>query len=314
MFGADSALARGRARAELAERLPLVSVVIPTHNRHASLCRTIEALRQQVTDVAWELVVVDDGSSPAIDGDMVRGLEPARIVRTEELGPAAARNAGISAARGDFVLFTDDDTEPAPGWIEAAAAFLAAHPDAVGVEGPVESPPFDPLYAFSLENDQPGAYWTCNIAFRKPTLVRLGGFYEGFPFPHCEDRDLGFRALAVGPIGFTGDMRIVHHPRSMTLSQLRRRARMSVSEIALFKRHREQFGRYGRLPAALIPLLSIPAYFRMVFAAARPGGPSRFARALALWGVHAWAVTRSSLAAGLRQPGRRSADGTAVVG
>lgn len=102
---------------------PRVSVVVPTHDRLESLRRTVKALQHQVTAVVWELVVVDDGSDPALNGDLLPRLDLTRIVRTEGGGPAAARNAGIAAARGDVVLFTDDDTEPAPGWIEAAAAF-----------------------------------------------------------------------------------------------------------------------------------------------------------------------------------------------
>ena len=184
---------------------------------------------------------------------------------------------------------------------------------AVGVEGPVESPPFDPLYAYSLENNRPGAYWTCNIAFRKETLMRLGGFYEGFPFPHCEDRDLAFRALTLGPIGFSADMRIVHHPRLMTFARFKRRAHMTTSEIVLFNRHRARFGRYSRLPGAIVPLLGIPANWRMLAAAAAPRGPRRIARALSLGLLHTSVVGSRSLAELRRRPAPTSAHELALT-
>lgn len=262
-------------------RSPIATVVIPTRDRLASLTRTLDALRRQQTDHPWELVVVDDGSRTPLTDDVLAGLPAARLLRREGVGPARARNAGIASARGRIVLFTDDDTEPAPGWVEAAVAFLADHPDHAGVEGRVDSPAFDPLHAYSLSNDAPGAYWTCNIAYHKDVLERLGGFDEGFAFPHCEDLDLAFRALRDAPIGYAGDMAIVHHPRALSFTDLIRRGRFAVSEIRLFDRHRERYGRVRRLPARLFPLAQSVAYWRYVLAAAGRA-PARIARAVAL--------------------------------
>lgn len=261
---------------------PEVSVVIPTRDRHASLRRTLAALSRQVTERAWELVVVDDGSTPAVSAEDLSGVDHARVVPGPGRGRAAgARNAGIAAARAPVVLFTDDDTEPEPGWLETAAAFLDLHPDHVGVEGPVASPPFDPLYGYSIEVDRPGAYVTCNLAFRAQVLQRLGGFDEAaFPI-HCEDVDLAFRALRLGPIGFERGMRVVHHPRALTLGQLMARGRMTVTEIELFTRHRERFGRGARLPARLFPVVSALRFAVDLAPRARLGSPRRLARYLA---------------------------------
>jgi len=193
-----------KAFAAMSENATLgASVVIPTRDRPADLARVLASLAAQRTDRPFEVIVVDDGSEPPIDPALLDGLERARIVRGLGRGPAIARNAGIAAAVSDTVLLTDDDTELAPEWVEAASAFLEANPESVGVEGPVSSPAWDPLYEHSLENDQPGAYWTCNIAYRRATLTTLGGFLEDFPTPHCEDLDLAYRALALGPIGFS---------------------------------------------------------------------------------------------------------------
>jgi hypothetical protein len=101
--------------------------------------------------------VVDDGTEPPIDSSRLAPLADGRVGHGHGSGPAAARNAGTLAARGAYVLITDDDTEAAPTWVDAACEFLERHPDHVGVEGPVGSPPFDPLYEHSLENDARGA-------------------------------------------------------------------------------------------------------------------------------------------------------------
>jgi GT2 family glycosyltransferase len=279
--------------------------VLPTRDRHESLRRTLAALTRQETARAWELVVVDDGSEPPVDESLLAGIPGARIVRSGGVGPARARNAGLAAARGEQVLFTDDDTEPAAGWVDAALAFLEQAPDHVGVQGPVESPPFDPLFAVSLEADAPGQYWTCNIAFRRAVLEALGGFYDGFPFAHCEDLDLGYRALAHGPIGWAPGMRIVHHPRTQTLAQLARRGRLTVSEVTLFERHRDRFGRLRRLPARLFPLFSSAGFLRVMAREARRAPITRAPRALALTVGYELNVLAGILKPARRPPGPR---------
>jgi GT2 family glycosyltransferase len=258
---------------------PEVSVVIPTRNRHASLRRTLTALAAQQTARSFEIVVVDDGSEPPVGPAELFAAPAARVVAGPRRGRAAgARNAGIAAARGELVLFTDDDTEPEPGWLESAAGFLAAHPDHVGVEGPVASPPFDPLYAYSIEADAPGSYVTCNLAFRADVLAELGGFdEEAFDF-HCEDLDLAFRAMRRGPIGFEPGMRILHHPRAMTLRELVARGRMTGNEIELFARHRDRFGRAAKLPPRLFPLVSAVHVALRLAPRAQLRSPRRIAR------------------------------------
>jgi GT2 family glycosyltransferase len=232
------------------------TVVLPTRDRPADLARVMRTLASQRPGTGFEVVVVDDGSEPPVARESFDAALDVRVVRRAGGGPAAARNAGAAAARGGYLLFTDDDTELAPTWVEAACDFLDAHDTHVGVEGPVSSPPFDPLYEHSLENDRPGAFWTCNIAYRRSVFEQLGGFLENFPDPHCEDLDLAYRAEALGPIGFAPSMSIVHHPRQLPLSRWIGRARLTGSEAVLFARHRERFGRSARLPARLFPVAS----------------------------------------------------------
>jgi GT2 family glycosyltransferase len=232
------------------------TVVVPTRDRVESLHRTLRALAAQRTGREWELVVVDDGSSPPVPGDLAGAPAGWRLVRGTGEGPARARNRGWAEARGRVVLFTDDDVEPADSWLESACAYLHANPDAAGVEGPTESPPYDRLRAMSVESHAPGGFLTANLGFRRDVLDKLDGFYEGFPFPHCEDYDLAFRAEALGPIGFAPGMRVLHHPRAMAPAELARRGRLGASEIVLFRRHRERYGRARRLPAVAFPFVN----------------------------------------------------------
>jgi GT2 family glycosyltransferase len=265
---------------------PEVSVVVPTRNRHESLRRMAAAIARQRTDRTFELVVVDDGSVPPVTEADLGGVPEARVVPGPGRRAAGARNAGLAAARGAIVLFTDDDTEPEPEWLDTAAAFLAEHPDHVGVEGVVTSRSWDPLYEMSVSTDAPGTYLTCNIAFRGSILDALGGFdAENFPL-HCEDVDLALRALALGPIGFAPRMRVVHHPRPLSFGQAIRRGRLLVNEIALFRRHRERFGRAAHLPAVLFPLVSAVRYVAGMARTAELRSPRRVARFTAFAGAY----------------------------
>jgi len=265
------------------------TVVVPTRDRPGDLARLLRALAAQETGCDFEVVVVDDGSEPPVSVSDFDGELSLRVVRRGGGGPAAARNAGAAEGRGSYLLFTDDDTEVAPTWVKSACDFLDAHPDHVGVEGPVTSPPFDPLYEHSLENDEPGAYWTCNIAYRRETFRALHGFLETFPDPHCEDLDLAFRADALGPIGFVPSMSVLHHPRPLPLRRWIGRARLTGSEAVLFARHRERYGRSARLPARLFPVASALHNWGTQLRAQAPAlvrSPRRLARFLLVAAVY----------------------------
>ncbi len=227
------------------------AVVIATRDRRDDLVRCIAGLHDQSEQSLVEIVVVDDGSVPPIEPAELQGVFPVRVLNTGGLGPATARNTGAHAVTADVVVFTDDDTLAVPGWVAAALRRLRDHPEEVAVEGPVESPAYDPLYAYSVHTDVPGHHWTCNIAYRRAIFEEIGGFAEGvFPYAHCEDLDLAYRALELGPIGFAEGMSVLHTPRSAGVMDFIRRGRWAASELELARRHPEHVPRSG-LPIVL---------------------------------------------------------------
>jgi hypothetical protein len=134
---------------------------------------------------------------------------------------------------------------------------LREHPEEVAVEGPVTSPAYDALYAYSVQAHGPGHHWTCNIAYRAAILERLGGFADDvYPHPCCEDLDLAYRALEIGPIGFATGMSVIHTPRDMGIKDFVRRGRWSASEVELLRRfpHRVPM---RRLPIPLPPSVGL---------------------------------------------------------
>jgi glycosyltransferase involved in cell wall biosynthesis len=90
--------------------VPLVSVVIPTYNGGALLRAAVDSVLAQDYFAPIEVVVVDDGSTQPVEplpADL--GTRVVRLIRQPNAGTAAARNRGISAARGEYVAFLDHD-------------------------------------------------------------------------------------------------------------------------------------------------------------------------------------------------------------
>lgn len=104
-----------------------VSVIIATYNRAHVVGAAVESVFRQ-THTALEVIVVDDGSTDATAGALSQFGDRIRVLRQENRGVAAARNAGIAASRGDYLLFLDSDDVLAPACIERELARYAADP------------------------------------------------------------------------------------------------------------------------------------------------------------------------------------------
>ena len=108
----------------MTRRMPGVSIVIPTHNRSASLQRLLGALCAQTYPLeSVEVVIVADD---CVDGtvEMLRHYEapfPVVVFEQSDRSAAVARNRGASHAKARLLLFLDDDMEPLPNFIRAHA-------------------------------------------------------------------------------------------------------------------------------------------------------------------------------------------------
>jgi len=125
------AVAASSVRAPPQQRLPRVSVVIPsTLARLEALHRCLRSLLA-LDYPDYEVIVVDNRPGDAPD---IR-LDGATVVREPHPGISAARNRGIAAADGEIIAFTDDDVEVDPGWLRAISLRLRLHPEEAGVTG-----------------------------------------------------------------------------------------------------------------------------------------------------------------------------------
>src|SRR4051812_16228434 len=117
-----------------------ISIVIPTYNRRDLLARTLPTVfDQDFPGGEFEVVVVIDGSTDGT-AEMLRHLNPPcgfQIIEQPNRGQAAAKNVGLRAARGELVLFMDDD-------ILCGRGVVAEHVDAH--EGAAAVVAFGPVY------------------------------------------------------------------------------------------------------------------------------------------------------------------------
>ena len=115
------------------EGRPVLSVIVCTRERPARLRRTLETLAgAHPPEVEWELLVVDNGSGDDT-ARVVRELKgrlPLRTAREQRTGLSHARNRGAGAARGETLIWIDDDVEVPPGWLRAWWHGVRAHPGA----------------------------------------------------------------------------------------------------------------------------------------------------------------------------------------
>ena len=199
---------------------PRFSVVIPTCRRNESLARCLDSLARHAQTFPadeYEVIVSDDGPPGGNAHSLVEGHYPdVRWVQGPRRGPAANRNFGASHARAGWLVFTDDDCLPQPGWLAAFAGRLDAGLGdcrvlegltTCGVEviGPFEQAPV---------NLRGGLLWSCNFAIERTLFERMGGFDVGFPYPHLEDVDLRLRLDdARERYFFVPEACVIHPPR-----------------------------------------------------------------------------------------------------
>lgn len=135
---------------------PYVTVAICTWNRRALLAKTLAGLERLAVspDTRWELIVVDNGSSDGT-AELIaewcgRGTLPMRRAHEPSLGLSNARNRAIREARGEWLLFTDDDVIVDANWLEAFVAASRRHPAAGAIGGRVDpwfmQPPDQTMY------------------------------------------------------------------------------------------------------------------------------------------------------------------------
>jgi len=215
----------------------LVTVVIPAFNRVGTIRAAVESVLWQ-SHADFELLVVDDGSSDGTMSILANMTDPRikLLANPRNMGPSAARNTGIRAARGDWVAFQDSDDEwlpdklakqmaritlTGPGCVAAYCGMLIDapkdgslgpggvryYPDAsLGVR---EGNLLEPLLRRSLISTQ-------TLIARRDALLTIGGFDESLPA--LEDWDCVLQLARLGHFAFVDEPLVKQYfsPNSIT--------------------------------------------------------------------------------------------------
>ncbi|MEE0815985.1 MAG: glycosyltransferase, partial [Desulfovibrio fairfieldensis] len=220
--------------AKMTNRLPLISVIIPTYNYGRFLPDAVKSVLGQKKDgLAVEIIVVDDGSTDDTADVAQRLGSSIQYIYQENQGLSAARNAGIRAAHGDYLVFLDADDLLTSGTLASHLNNFAVHPE-------LDVSVCLSLQTFSSDSERRNYLWPLkcahldmhlchsNISPVHTFMLRAEAAQEiGFFDPDlkaCEDQDYWLRCAALGKrFGANPEGLVIYrqHGQSMT-SQMSR--------------------------------------------------------------------------------------------
>ena len=212
---------------------PRASIVIPVYNHFTHTLACLRALAEHPPRASCEIIVIDDGSSDETTTALpsIAGLRYQR--RRENGGFIAACNDGATIARGEFLVFLNNDTVPQPGWLDSLLQTFDEHADTglVGAQllypdgrlqeaggvvftdgsswnyGRFESPQ-DPRFAYLRDADYVSG---AAVAIPRALFQQVGGFDPRYAPAYYEDTDLAFAVRAAGKrVLYQPAARVVH--------------------------------------------------------------------------------------------------------
>ena len=238
---------------------PLISVVVCAYNAEATMDGCLASFLK-VPYPFFEVIIVNDGSTDATgalaDGYVKKYPDIFRVIHQSNKGLSFARNAGMYAARGSIVAYTDSDCYIDRHWLHfVALAFQDGRFAAVG--GPNLAPlednrtaacvavspgaPTHVLLTDEIAEHIPG----CNMAFRKEALLSIQGFDATYRAAG-DDVDVCWRLQNSGhAVGFSAAMTVWHHRRNTVKAYLRQQMGYGRSEALLAPKHPERFNVLG---------------------------------------------------------------------
>jgi glycosyltransferase involved in cell wall biosynthesis len=229
----------------------MISIVIISKDE-PSLDGTLTSVAGQARALAPAEIVVVDASGSRLDGIRRRHEDEVRWVPYEPVPGTGVsipqqRNAGVRAARGEIVVFTDAGCQPEPGWLGRLVAPIGEGED-VTAGMTLALPGSSPLYDRSARESAGARYLqqcsTINMAFRREAFDAVGGFDEAFSYGSDIDfswrlADAGFRIRNVPGA-------VIRHDWGGWRRQLRRSYLYGQARMRLYRKHRSRLRRVLR--------------------------------------------------------------------
>jgi GT2 family glycosyltransferase len=173
---------------------PLITFLISTYNRREVLLRTLEELSEvdRRGGMVTETIVVDNASTDGTADAVAAAFPEVQLLRQNRNTGACAKNIGLTEARGEFILFLDDDSFPTVGSIRRMIDHFLTDPKLGAAIFDVTLP--DGNHESSA---YPSVVIGCGSGFRRSALVEVGGLPSDF-FMQAEEYDLSLRLLDAG--------------------------------------------------------------------------------------------------------------------
>jgi GT2 family glycosyltransferase len=221
------------------DRNVLCSIVIPSYNGRTLLETCLESVFAHLPDdrtLSAEIIVVDDGSTDGTAEWLATSFPQVRVIRRERNGGfCAAANAGLAAARGQFIQLLNNDTEVRPGWLQAGLAPFAdptvgsvaplvlvrSEPNRVDSAGdsytlagwPTKRGHGEPASRWTLRTEEEVFAASGSSAFYRAAAIGKVGGFDPLLGSYYEDIDLGFRLRWAG-------YRCIYSPRCQVLHEI----------------------------------------------------------------------------------------------
>ncbi len=234
-----------QTRRTIDNRAVVVSVIVPVYNCVTTLDAQLEALRSQVSEVPWEIVIVDNGST---DGtlSLIEQYRPTitnltMVHAPEKKNGAFARNKGAAIAQGKFFLFCDGDDIVAPGWLSAMTRSLERHEFVVGrIEVATLNADVPEKYGNNgtrdyLLNFLPYAI-SANMGVTRRAFESIGGFSTAYT--KCMDVEFSWRLQLAGyTLHEVPEAEVHYRYRNSAWSHWKTAFAFSKAHTALYKRY-----------------------------------------------------------------------------
>jgi glycosyltransferase involved in cell wall biosynthesis len=184
-----------------------LSVIVPARNAETTLGLVLSVWEPRGRR-GYELIVVDDASTDGTADVAARYAD--RVLKlAEHRGPAAARNAGARASRGDILLFVDADVRATSRSADLVVRAFRENPGLDAVFGSYDDRPAEQNFLSQFKNllhhfvhqnadEEARTFWTGCGAIRRKEFLEVGGFSETYALPSIEDVEFGYRLKGSG--------------------------------------------------------------------------------------------------------------------
>jgi glycosyltransferase involved in cell wall biosynthesis len=188
-----------------------ISIIIPTFKREAELIKCIANIyyHLELSDEI-EIIVSNDSLEQTINKFINNKYPKVSVINGPRKGPAANRNYAAKQAKGDWLIFLDDDCLPQQNWLLSYELAIKNNTGLV-LEGKTiankSKTRYDEVAPINING---GKLWSCNFAIQKKLFFSLNGFDENYPFSTMEDIDFKERLKLITQFQFIENSLVIH--------------------------------------------------------------------------------------------------------